>query len=155
MSTPAVSSGSASSQIQVLPVTADDAPVASGIVEDAFAEDAVSQLIWGQCDPAASRAASVAKLRQSLNAPYRSFRKAVRNSGDDGDDEIIAASFSSEVDASRTQQVEDPADPTPGTNLELRDAWFGMLGGLFESYKRDDPKFYRKRGGPDRVEESD
>lgn len=128
-----------SSQVKVLPVTQEDAPVVSAIVEDAFAEDVVSQLIWGQCDPAASRAASVAKLRQSLGTPYRTFRKAI---GGDGD-EVIAASFSSQVDASRTQKVEDPADPTPGTNLELRDEWFGMLGGLLEEYKKTDPRFYR------------
>ncbi|GAA5878891.1 hypothetical protein JCM3774_004362 [Rhodotorula dairenensis] len=131
----------------VLPLEENDYEVAASIQQAAFAPDPISGLVWGRVDPAVGLETQTARFRQIAADPWRTLRKAVRRREDTGDgtpqmEEIVAVSVSALIDAAEEQKVKNDAPPAPGTNVELLNEFYGMLGSLMEEFKKKDPKFY-------------
>lgn len=129
----------------VLPLEKADYPTAAQIQHDAFADDPISALVWGETDPVQGLQNQIDRLNRIGAEPWRTLRKAVRRRTENGDDEIVAISISGLIDAKdETQKMKDDEPPAPGTNVELLNEFYGMLGGLMEQFKKRDPKFYRQ-----------
>ncbi|GAA5964879.1 hypothetical protein JCM8115_000138 [Rhodotorula mucilaginosa] len=127
----------------VLPLEKADYPTAAQIQHDAFADDPISALVWGETDPVQGLQNQIDRLNRIGAEPWRTLRKAVRRRTENGDDEIVAISISGLIDAKdQTQKMKDDEPPAPGTNVELLNEFYGMLGGLMEQFKKRDPKFY-------------
>lgn len=133
----------------VLPLEKADYSTAAQIQHDAFASDPISALIWGETDPVQGLQNQIQRLNKIGSEPWRTLRKAVRRKTDtaeeDNDEEIVAISISGLIVAKdETQKMKDDEPPVPGTNVDLLNEFYGMLGGLMEQFKKRDPKFYRE-----------
>ncbi|GAA5977865.1 hypothetical protein JCM10908_005126 [Rhodotorula pacifica] len=125
----------------ILPLEKDDYSAAATIQHEAFADDPISGLIWGGVDPAEGHQEQINTFGEMAAEPWRTLRKAVRKDGE-GKDEIVAISVSGFIDASEKRKMKNDAPPAKGTNVQLLEEFYGMMGELVEGYKKRDPKFY-------------